>query len=160
MIYHCAAGIMNQARIAARSPHAPANPGPSIPLYLGEAGDDEHETENDRAAAERVAGRYLMSSELPKRDMTFVVSGTVWAEYVRDLLRENGVDVTKVEFVADPWPHRVLFVADGPDGRLLPGSVSFEAHSIANTIGLTATVAMEPEDVLADDGDGIPPNDA
>jgi hypothetical protein len=150
---------MNQARAAARSPHAPGNPGPSIPLYLGEAGDDEDESEKDRAA-DRVAGRYLMSSELPKRDMTFVVGGTVWAEYVRDLLRENGVDVTQVEFVADPWPHRVLFVAQRPDGRLLPGSVSFEAHSISNTIGMTATVAMEPEDVLADDDDGMPPSGA
>jgi hypothetical protein len=101
-----------------------------------------------------------MSSEQPKRDMGFACSGIVTAEYVRDLLRENGIPVTEVEFVADPWPHRVLFVAKSPDGRLLPGSVTFEAHSIANTIGMTATVAMEPEDVLADGDDGMPPSDA
>lgn len=96
----------------------------------------------------------------PQDSMTFALSGTVTAERVGDLLRANGFAVAAVEFVADPWPHRILFVADGAAGRLLPGSVNFEAHSIANTIGLTATIRMEPEDVLADDDDGMPPREA
>jgi hypothetical protein len=145
-----------------RSPHAPLRRGPSIPGYVGEAGDDDHEhdpTDEDRTTAERVARRYLMSIEkAPSKDsMTFVLMGTVTAERVRDLLRENGVAVTAVEFVADPWPHMVQFVAYGPDGRRLPGSVTFEVHFIANTIGLTATVAVEPEGGAEDDDDGMPP---
>jgi hypothetical protein len=128
-------------------------------LYVGEArlDDEEYEAAFDATTA-RVARRCAMTLDPSKRDMTFVVGGTITSERVRDVLRANGVEAIEIAFVADPWPHVVLWTGTTLGGDIR-GTLTFQVEFNDDTVGLTATIKAEPWDDLADDDDGMPPID-
>lgn len=146
---------MDQDRRSPLMPDLDARPGA---LYVGEAGLDDEECEAAfDATTERVARRYAMTLDPSMRDMTFVVGSTITSERVRDVLRANGVEAIEIAFVADPWPHVVLWTGTTLVGDIR-GTLSFQAEFNDDTVGLAATIKAEPWDDLADD-DGMPPID-